>query len=134
MSAVFGSGQQPGSTGLTGVTAPAQAGRGRRVEIDRGQTGWVARVSSALDAVAAQELRGLVPETAAAGRLLLDCRKVEYATSAGLQALLDLAARLRSRGGSLALRTEAGALRETIRLTGIDRLPGVSPSSDGQAP
>lgn len=104
---------------------------GRRLELARGEEGWTIRIGGALDAAAAQELRGLLPDDALGGRVLLDCRKAAYATAAGLRAVFDLAAGLRSRGGSLALLACPGALRDLIQRTGIDRLPGVVSLEDG---
>lgn len=118
---------QSGEEGFreSGASSYASERGRRRVELARGEKGWTVRIGGALDAAAAQELHGLLPEAAPGSRLLLDCRRVEYATAAGLRAVVEFAAQLRSRSVSLALSAPPGALRDLVRLTGIDRLPGV---------
>ncbi len=53
-------------------------------------------------------------------KMILDFSKLEYISSAGLRCILNMAKKLRSEGGSLALCGLRGLVEEVIMISGFD--------------
>ena len=67
---------------------------------------------------AERELIALVAG-AAGPRLILDCAKLEYLSSAGLRALISAFKRMKARGGAIALCEMRPDVREIIEISGL---------------
>lgn len=67
--------------------------------------------------------------TASDGDITLDCERLTFMASAGLQVLVRLARNLAGRGDVI-LRSTPAHLREVLRLTGVDRLANLEVRGD----
>lgn len=103
-----------------------QHGSHVRFEIDVHQHGAVTVVAplGPLTSDTAAEFRTRVEElvSLSAGRLAVDCERLAYVDSVGLESLVDLSELLEELGHSLRLIGVNATLRETILITGTGRL------------
>ena len=95
-----------------------------RIETHQLQADTVVAVIGRLDSATAPEFEQHCSALAATepGRVLLDCGRLEYLSSAGLRALLCLAKALQQTGGELCLCDLRGMVAEVISLSGFDSL------------
>jgi anti-anti-sigma factor len=95
-----------------------------RIETHKLEADTVIAVIGRLDSATAPEFEQHCSGLAAAepGRVLLDCGRLEYLSSAGLRAILCLAKALQPAGGELCLCDLRGMVAEVISLSGFDSL------------
>jgi anti-anti-sigma factor len=81
----------------------------------------VLKLSGRLDGLAAPGLEKKLNEVLAGGatRLVFDCSRVEYASSAGLRVFLLAAKQLKTLGGSCAFASLTPALHEVFSVSGF---------------
>ena len=95
-----------------------------RIETHQLQDDTVIAVIGRLDSATAPEFEEQCSVVAAAAprRVVLDCGRLEYLSSAGLRALLCLGKALRESGGELCLCDLRGLVAEVVSLSGFDSL------------
>ena len=111
---------------------------GRTVNIVESKQGAVTVLSieGRLDAVSAPALEGKITALAAAGtvRIVLDCAKLEYVSSAGLRVFLSAAKRLKGAQGRFALGGAVQQVREILDMAGFASvLPVLKTAEDAVA-
>ena len=84
----------------------------------------VLRIGGRLDAITAphldQQVWGQI--TATEPSVVLDLERLDYISSAGLRSLLDLAKRVESQGGKVAVCGLQGEVRKVFELSGFTRI------------
>jgi anti-anti-sigma factor len=82
----------------------------------------VIRAAGRLDGTTAQQFEAAVREWIDSGhsKVVIDCSGLEYVSSAGLRAILMIAKAVKPAGGTLALASVAGTVREVMSLSGFD--------------
>lgn len=63
-------------------------------------------------------------------KVVVDCSGLEYLSSAGLRALLILAKKTKSAGGSLVFCSVGGTVKEVLEVSGFGSLLGIYPGPD----
>jgi anti-sigma B factor antagonist len=94
-------------------------------QIERGPGGGVV-ISGRLDASQAAAAQAFLDRVE--GQVTLDCRALEYISSAGLGVLLKTQKRLMASAGKLRLSGVSQHLRDILRYSGFDRIFEVDPS------
>jgi anti-sigma B factor antagonist len=93
--------------------------------IDKGPTGDIV-ISGRLDAAQAPTAQAFLDQVE--GTVTLDCRGLEYISSAGLGVLLKTQKRLLAAGGKLRLAGVSRHLQDIFGYSGFDRLFEIEPA------
>ena len=92
-------------------------------------------VTGKLDSATSGDLLGCIERYIDSGgrKLVLDCSKLKYISSAGLETFIQTKKRLKVHGGSFAIAGVNGLVAEAIKLVRFDRLLNLFPSVDEAA-
>lgn len=91
------------------------------IHVQRDEDKAVVVVAGKLDAVTAQDFDKVVVPLIEGGaaRLVLDCSRLDYLSSAGLRVLLMTVKRIKAKGGQLRVAGMQGAAREVFEISGF---------------
>ena len=91
------------------------------IQVQKDEHKAVLALAGKLDAVTAQDFDKAVGALIEGGtvRLILDCSRLDYLSSAGLRALLMTAKRIKAKGGQLRVAGMHGAAREVFEISGF---------------
>ena len=94
----------------------------------------VVRLEGRMDAAAAPLLERKINECIEAGtnQLVVNCKQVEYLSSAGLRWLLVVSKKLKSLHGKLVLASVGDEVDQVIRMSGFDQVLDIA-ASEAQA-
>lgn len=89
----------------------------------------VVEATGRLDATSAPEFEDRLLGAVEQGRrrIVVDCTRLEYVSSAGLRVLLIAAKRLATAGGAIAIVAPAGPVRDILAIVGFDSVFPVVP-------
>ncbi len=88
----------------------------------------VGRIDSSNAAAAEREVLGLVQGPAP--QVLLDLRRVEYLSSAGLRVLLVVAKACRAAGGRAVIEAPTASVAQVLTMSGFDKIIPILPTRE----
>jgi len=88
--------------------------------LEGGEAGEAVRIAGRLDAAQAPAAQTFLDRTQ--GRVTLDCRRLDYISSAGLGVLLKTQKRLMGSGGGLRLTGVSPHIRDIFTYSGFDQI------------
>ncbi|MFH1061153.1 MAG: STAS domain-containing protein [Pseudomonadota bacterium] len=100
-----------------------------RLDISRRDQTLLIAINGRLDAVTAPELDGYTEAelNQEKGEVLVDLHDLEYVSSAGLRALLNIAKQVENNGGKVAICGLRGEVQKVFELSGFTRIFATCP-------
>ena len=94
------------------------------MKINKTQSGTELTVAleERLDTVTAPELEAVLSDLSGVTKLIIDMKKLDYVSSAGLRVLLAAQKKMDGNGGSMVIRNANEEIREIFEVTGFDEI------------